>query len=155
MTIEPDWLTQVVELTTGRVFDARTAQALSTMLSDPAEVLPWLVLRQGAPDLIGPDLIGPDLTGLADDPAIMAALCAQADQIARRQIRHDPGFAVSALLVEIDRAVCDGLRVLVAEDVARAELAEEVHGLFVRRHISAAHGLDCAYRYRIGEPADH
>jgi|GEM_PF-2756109 len=150
MTIEPDWLTQVVELTTGRVFDARTAQALSTMLSDPAEVLPWLVLRQGAPDLIGPDL-----TGLADDPAIMAALCAQADQIARRQIRHDPGFAVSALLVEIDRAVCDGLRVLVAEDVARAELAEEVHCLFVRRHISAAHGLDCAYRYRIGEPADH
>lgn len=150
MTIEPDWLTQAIELTTGRVLDARTAQTLSTVLSDPAEVLPWLVLRQGAPDLIGPNP-----TGLANDPAIMAALYAQADQIARRQIRRDPGFTVSALLVEIDRAVCDGLRLLVAEDVARADLAEEVHGLFVRRHTVAARGLDRAYRYRIGEPVDH
>ncbi len=144
MTIELDWLAQVMELTTGRACDTQTVQALATVLSDPAEVLPWLALRQGAPDL----------TRLADDPAIMAAFCAQADRIARPQTPRVPGFAVSAPLVGIDRAVCDGLRLLVAEDVARAELAEEVNGLFVRQHAVAASGLDHAYRYRIGEAVD-
>ena len=147
MTIDSDWLAQVVELTLGRACDGPTAQALATVLSEPAEVLPWLVLRQGAP---GPA----DPTGLHDDPAIMAALAAQAALIACPQPRRDPGFAVSAPLVGIDRAVCDGLRLLVAEDVARADLAEEVHGLFVRRHAIAAGGIDSAFRYRIGSAVD-
>jgi len=136
MTIEPDWLAEVVELTTGRACDAATALALATILSDSAEVLPWLVLRHTVPDQ----------SSLADDAAIMAALRTQADQIARPQSRRSPGFAVSAPLIAIDRAVC--------EDVARADLAEEVHGLFVRRHAVAAQGLDHAYRYRIGHPVD-
>jgi len=144
MTIEPDWLAEVVELTTGRACDAATALALATILSDSAEVLPWLVLRHTVPDQ----------SSLADDAAIMAALRTQADQIARPQSRRSPGFAVSAPLIAIDRAVCDGLRLIVAEDVARADLAEEVHGLFVRRHAVAAQGLDHAYRYRIGHPVD-
>ena len=150
MTIDSDWLAQVVELTLGRVCDGPTAQALATVLSEPAEVLPWLVLRQGAPDPAS--LHHP--ASLADDPAIMAALAAQAAQIARAPTRAVPGFAVSAPLVAIDRAVCDGLRLLVAEDVARADLAEEVHGLFVRRHAMTASGLDQAFRYRIGTAVD-
>jgi hypothetical protein len=106
------------------------------VLGEVEEVLPWLVLRQGA---------------LADEPEIGAALAAQAERIGRPQSRREPGFAVSAPLVEIDRGLNDALHLLVAEDVARADLAEEVHGLFVHRHALAAKDLDRGYRYRIGD----
>lgn len=141
MMIDPDWLAQIIELTLGRACDAPAAQALAAVLADQAEVLPWLVLRQQG-------------CGPGEDPAIMGALHAQACQIAQAQSGRAPGFAVSAPLVGIDRALCDGLRLLVAEDVARAELADEVHGLFVRRHAVAARGLDHAYRFHIGDPVE-
>jgi hypothetical protein len=139
MTIDANWLGDVVELMTGRAFDLDAARALAPVLGEPAEVLPWLVLRQGV---------------LADEPAIAAALDAQAAQIGRPLTRRAPGNAVSAPLVEIDRGLSDALRLLIAEDVARTDLAEEVLGLFVRRHALAAADLNGAFRYRIGSAAD-
>jgi hypothetical protein len=136
MIVDPDWLADAVELMTGRAFDRDAAHELAPVLGEMDEVLPWLVLRQDA-----------------GGPGITAALKAAAQAVARPQSRRAPGFAVSAPLVEIDRALRDGLHLLVAEDGARADLAEEVHGLQVRRHMFAGAGLGRDYRYRIGRPA--
>ena len=67
MTIDPDWLGEVVELMTGRAYDGDAARALAPVLGEVEEVLPWLVLRQGA---------------LADEPEIVQEL--------RPQLGRDP-----------------------------------------------------------------
>ncbi len=145
MTIDPAWLNEAIEMIAGRTCGDDEAQALARVLGEPDEVLPWLVLRQQT---------------LVDEPAILEALADQARQLGQVQAGQangtgTPAFALSAPLIELDRALNTTLARIVAEDVARFALDEELHGLFARRHAVAPSGPGSSaygFRDRIGEP---
>lgn len=135
MTIDPIRLADAVELMTGRNMDAATAETLARVLGVEEEVLPWLVLKQNA---------------LADLPEARALLDDHAARLATPLTRRSASLAVSGPVIPIDRNIEDALRQLIAEDIARTELTQEIDALMVDRNAASPDRLDRAFRFRIG-----
>lgn len=114
MTIEPRDLSDAVALFLGRTIDPALAGEIALMLAQPQELLPWLALRQGAFDTL---------------PDVVAALGEAAAGAARPATRRPPCLSLSAPQITLTRDIHDALRQLVAENVERTSLAQEVNDL--------------------------
>ena len=123
MALDPAWLTRAIALSTGRAIPADQAAARARALDTHTEVFPWLTLRAAA---------------FADEPAITAALQAQAARTTRpRTARHSTLHSPTAL-AEANRLADEAIRQIVAENVDRARLGEEVNGLLARANEAGA-----------------
>jgi hypothetical protein len=123
MTIDPAWLRRAVALAAGCDMPEAMATDLANTLSVRAEVLPWLVLRAQA---------------FADDPAIAAAIKAQAARIARPRTSRPASLHSAVRSAEVKALADEVIRQIVAENVERARLGEEANGLLHLANESAA-----------------
>lgn len=131
MALDPAWLTRAILLATGRVIPADQAAALSRVLGQRAEVLPWLTLRAGA---------------FAQERAVTAALSSQAARVARPRTPRRSALHSAAAIAEARRLSDEAIRQIVAENVERARLGEEANGLGqrVNEAIAGLAGYDFA-----------
>ena len=123
MALDPAWLTRAIALATGRAIPADQAAALARVLDNRDEVLPWLTLRAAA---------------FADEPAITAALHAQAARITRPRTARRSALHSATALAEANRLADEAIRQIVAENVDRARLGEELNGLLSRANEAGA-----------------
>jgi hypothetical protein len=138
MTIEPEWLGGVIALVLGRKPDTALVSQLARVLEAREEVLPWLMLRQGA---------------FADDPEILGHLKALAAQGNRASQHRPAGPVVPPERLGMERDTEHTLRELIADNVARADLADDL-GATLHRHnrtLPGRPGYD--FRRRIVERA--
>lgn len=109
MTIEPEWLGSVIALVLGRKPDTALIDELASLLAAREEVLPWLMLRQGA---------------FADDPEIVRYLRTLAAQANRPSHQRPAGPVLHPQRPALERNTEAMLRTLIGEDVARTDLAQ-------------------------------
>jgi hypothetical protein len=137
MAIRPEFLGAAIEMVLGRRADADLIADLAQMLDDPLEVLPWLVLRQGA---------------FAGDSAIVEQLHALA-AVANRASPARPWAGVVVPEVQaMDRMLEQGLRDLIADGAARTDLTDTIGSLLHRRNAALSGGPGYEFRRRIVEP---
>jgi hypothetical protein len=136
MTVAPGWLGGVIALVLGRKPDTALVRELARVLETREEVLPWLMLRQGA---------------FADDPEIVRHLKALAAHSNRASHHRPPGPAVPPERLAMDRATEKALHDLIAQNVAQADLANDL-GATLHRHNHTLPGRpDYDFRRRIVE----
>lgn len=136
MTIDRQWLSGIVALTLGRQPETTLIEEVAATLETREEVLPWLLLRQGA---------------FADDREVLARLADLAAQT-NRVSRHRPsGPVLCPDAVERHRLAELTLRDMVAQNVASSDLADTIGAILHRqnRSVSGRPGYD--FRRRIAE----
>jgi hypothetical protein len=131
MLIERDWLTGVIALVLGRQPGVALTDELAQVLEQREEVLPWLILRQGA---------------FADDPAIMAVLHQHAAQISHAATRRPPAPPIAVDAITSDRALHGAMTQVIADAVAATALTSEI-GALLHHHNQAIAGTH-AYSFR-------
>jgi len=138
VTIEPAWLGGVIALVLGRKPDTALVDELARVLAAREEVLPWLMLRQGA---------------FADDPEVVRQLGTLAAQANRPSPRRPAGPVLHPERIGLERDTEAGLRTMIAENIARGDLADAL-GATLHRHnrtLPGCPGYD--FRRRIVERA--
>ena len=138
MTIDTPWLDDVLALTLGRRPDAALVEELAGVLATPEEVLPWLILRQGA---------------FADDPQICAQLQHLAAQPAGPSSHRPAGPPLCPQTIERDRQADHVLRELVAQSIDSTALADTLGAILHRQNQILSGRADYDFRRRIAEPA--
>lgn len=142
MALDPAWLTRAILLATGRAIPADQAAALTRVLDQRGEVLPWLAMRAGA---------------FAQEPAVTAALASQAARVARPRTPRRSALHSATAIAEAQRLSDEAIRQIVAENVERARLGEEANGLAqrVNEAVAGLPGYDFARHVgRVPPPED-
>ena len=138
MTIDPQWLNDVIALVLARQPETAMIHELATVLELRDEVLPWLILRQGA---------------FADDPQIRAQLEHLSHQ-PRGATSHRPAApALCAQAIERDHLAEHVLRALVAQSTDSTALADTLGGLLHRHNQLRSGSAGYDFRRRIVEQA--
>jgi hypothetical protein len=138
MTIDAQWLNDVIALVLARQPETALTEDLASVLETREEVLPWLILRQGA---------------FADDPEIRAQLHALAVQARGAASPRPAAPPLCPHAIARDLQAEGVLRALVAHAIDSTALADTL-GALLHRHNQALSGhAGYDFRRRIAEIA--